>query len=133
MTFADRLDRALTHAGMNQSELARALKSQPHRVGAWVNDGVIPSSKHLMRLPELLGVSGHWLLTGDGPMIPEDPERELRAYREIVEIVRRVEATPSVPDTHPAEAALERHLRDAEDRREDEEDGMPPGRGVGTG
>jgi hypothetical protein len=30
----------------------------------------MPSGELMIRLPGILGISGHWLLTGEGPMRP---------------------------------------------------------------
>jgi hypothetical protein len=59
----------------------------------------------MLALPHLLGVSGHWLLTGEGEAVNAPIPAEAAAYREIVEIVCRVSgcATPPSSDASPAE------------------------------
>lgn len=108
MGIGSRIKKALDFAGLTQSGLARALNTQPHIVGSWVNHGVVPHSKHLVRLPELLGVSGHWLLTGQGPMVHMDPGPEIDAYQRIAEIVDRSRAR--LPDA-TQDAAYKAALR----------------------
>lgn len=68
--FAARLKAAMGRRGINQEELAKLVPAGAGTVNGWVKDGVIPSGRHMVRLPEVLGVSGHWLLTGEGPKDP---------------------------------------------------------------
>ena len=62
--FGKRLKKALVDKGMGQSELARQLKTTSQVVNGWVNRGVIPEGRFLLKMPILLGCDGHWLLTG---------------------------------------------------------------------
>jgi len=118
-----RIKQALDYAGLNQSDLARALDTQPHIVGSWVNHGVIPHSKHLVRLPGLLGISGHWLLTGEGPMVHMDPGPEIAAYHQIVEIVDRTRLRPPDAKEDSAYKAAQRGPRAPEGTRSEEGSG----------
>lgn len=123
MDFGGRIRQALEYAGLNQSALARALDTQPHIVGSWVNHGVIPHSKHLVRLPELLGISGHWLLTGKGPMVHMDPGPEIAAYHEIAGIVDRTRLRPPDAKGDSAYKAAQQGPRAREDERSEEGSG----------
>lgn len=59
-----------------QAKLAASIGVSQGSVSRYLN-GEWPSAETLLRLPEALGVSGHWLLTGKGPMIAEEtPEIE---------------------------------------------------------
>jgi transcriptional regulator with XRE-family HTH domain len=62
--FRTRLRTALAGRGMTQSELARRLGVRDATVSDWFNRGTMPGGAVMLRLPELLGVDGHWLLTG---------------------------------------------------------------------
>lgn len=79
---------------ITQAELAKALDVDRSRVSRWFNpdavQGEVPGADYLPLLPDLLGVDGHWLLTGDGPMHRKDPaasrvalDRIERALREM--------------------------------------------------
>lgn len=62
--FRGRLRSALSGRGMTQTELARRLSVRDATVSDWFNRGTMPGGAVMLRLPELLGVDGHWLLTG---------------------------------------------------------------------
>lgn len=63
---------AIRESGLPQVEIVRALGVDKSRVSRWANpddsQGEIPSEEFLPVLTELLGVNGHWLLTGQGAM-----------------------------------------------------------------
>lgn len=58
--------------GVNREALAELLgyKSKS-TLSKWASGSQVPAAENLMRLPATLGVSGHWLLTGEGPMKTE--------------------------------------------------------------
>lgn len=96
-TLGDRISEAKRHSGLTYDEIADELRSRDSElrttksiVSNWCNQGVVPEGRALVHLPDVLDVDGHWLLTGSGGMVRRDPEEELRAFREISEIVRRV-------------------------------------------
>ena len=79
MTFAERLTIAMKRAGMNKTQLARALEARNATVTAWLKHGAIPTGDYLMQMPGVLGVDGHWLLTGEyRGDFPQEGERTLR-------------------------------------------------------
>ena len=79
MTFAQRLEIAMQRAGMNKTQLARALEARNATVTGWLKHDAIPTGDYLMRMPGVLGVDGHWLLTGEyRGDFPQDGERTLR-------------------------------------------------------
>ena len=56
---------------MTQAALGDLIGAEQPVVGRWLAEGgPLPAGKYLVRLPTALGVSGHWLLTGQGPMAP---------------------------------------------------------------
>ncbi len=96
--LGERLETAIDTSTYNQSSLARELGTSSQVVNKWVNQGVIPEGRFLVRLPALLGVSGDWLLSDKGPMHPSDPDVEAQAFRDVAEIVRVVtEASDAYP------------------------------------
>lgn len=52
---------------MSQADLARELGVGVATVSEWFTRGRVPSGEVILRLPDALEVSGHWLLTGRGP------------------------------------------------------------------
>jgi transcriptional regulator with XRE-family HTH domain len=76
--FVDRLRAALDDAGITQSRLAGELGVRAATVSDWLTRKSIPGGEVMMRLPEILQVDGHWLLTGHGsPVLREADAEEL--------------------------------------------------------
>jgi len=65
--FFERLRQLLEDRGMSQADLARELGVGVATVSEWFTRGRVPNGDVLLRLPNALRVSGHWLLTGEGP------------------------------------------------------------------
>lgn len=63
--FRARLREGLEHRGISQTELARRLEVRVATVNEWLNRDTMPSGPTMLRLPGMLGVDGHWLLTGE--------------------------------------------------------------------
>lgn len=108
-TFAYRLDRVLRERGISQNELARALSVEGKRVytsvvNRWLPRSgqedwrpILPSGEYMLRLPEILGVDGHWLLTGEGEMLSIPPAAKALAFDLIARIADRVRQEGAVP------------------------------------
>jgi transcriptional regulator with XRE-family HTH domain len=64
--FHNRLKQVLHDRGTTQSELARLLGVRAATVSDWFRQGTMPGGAVMLRLPALLKVDGHWLLTGEG-------------------------------------------------------------------
>lgn len=83
-----RLDEAMRKRGVNQSELARRLHVKPGTVNQWFRGKrpAQPKAEQLAGIPNALGISGHWLLTGDGTMDdqPEEAQRILGEIRRLL-------------------------------------------------
>lgn len=77
--FLARLRRGLEKRGMSQAELARALGVGEATVSEWFTRGRVPQGDVFLRLPAVLRMNGHWLLTGNGPEELADPGGD--AYR----------------------------------------------------
>jgi transcriptional regulator with XRE-family HTH domain len=52
---------------MSQADLARELGVGMATVSEWFTRGRVPNGDVMLRIPGALGISGHWLLTGEGP------------------------------------------------------------------
>lgn len=77
----DRLVLAIERSGLTKAEIAGTVGVRPATLSAWIAEGdgfSVPAGEQLLQLPEVLGVSGHWLLTGEGPMEPETGLEGLR-------------------------------------------------------
>lgn len=66
---ARRVFAAMAERGIDKAALWRALDSTHQTVSKW-EVGAVPGGDLLAKLPEILKVSGHWLLTGEGPIEP---------------------------------------------------------------
>ncbi|WP_167313308.1 XRE family transcriptional regulator [Ralstonia insidiosa] len=68
-SLADRLQEALTYAGIKQSELARRVGITRGAVSLWMNGGTTDlAGENLVKAAQALGVSANWLSTGRGKM-----------------------------------------------------------------
>lgn len=115
--FRRRLAAAIEASPLSRPEIADELGTAAPRLSEWASEGGtrMPGFHFLAKLPGVLGVSGHWLLTGEGSMRPDpkgEPPLELAAYKAIAAIVRAADrvspptqsgATPALP----AEASQE--------------------------
>ena len=65
--LADRLRKALRHAGLGVAEMASYLDVTPRSVGNWINGRVMPSTQTLRLWSLRTGVPFDWLRGDDGP------------------------------------------------------------------
>ena len=65
--FFERLRQILADRGLSQADLARELGVGVATVSEWFTRGRVPNGDVMLRLPGVLRVNGHWLLTGEGP------------------------------------------------------------------
>ena len=73
MSLAGRVGEARRGRGLTQQEVADAIGVDKARISEWETGRVEPSVDSLARICRALHVSGHWLLTGDGPMEVAEP------------------------------------------------------------
>ena len=66
-TFKERLTKAIEGSGQPKGEIAKAMGVHHTRVSKWLATGVMELN-YLLKLPGVLGIDGHWLLTGEGEM-----------------------------------------------------------------
>lgn len=125
--FSGRLQLALDRMDWTVADLAKALTAKHQVVAPWLK-GTPPGGAYMVRLPGVLGVNGHWLLTGEGVELPPEvaPEIEqakaegvglaMRAFRETTEtMLSGLEAgllKPSGQGLSPADAQRLRHAAD---------------------
>ena len=64
--FFERLRTVLRARRMSQADLARQLRISGTTVSEWFTRGRMPHGDVMLRMPEVLEVNGHWLLTGHG-------------------------------------------------------------------
>jgi transcriptional regulator with XRE-family HTH domain len=78
--FFERVRQVMDARAMSQADLARDLGVGVATVSEWFTRGRVPNGDVMLRLPGVLGVNGHWLLTGDGPRELE-PEADRHPYQ----------------------------------------------------
>ena len=78
-TLGTRLAMARQRAGMTQAVLASLLGlGAASRISDWESGRTAPTAATIVRLPHVLGITGHWLLTGTGPMAVGEGNNEAR-------------------------------------------------------
>lgn len=116
MALSDRIRAALPKgSGLSQSGLAKACGISRASVNAWVNgktDSI--DGKFLTTAASYLGVSAHWLSTGEGPMLPGAehqvahsntlPGPAIRGQVPLISWVRAGELCESHDNYHPGDA-----------------------------
>ena len=76
--FLARLQTAMELRELSQLELGRRAKCAQSAISDWFGRGSMPTANVLLKMPKILKVSGHWLLTGEGPMTPFIGERDVQ-------------------------------------------------------
>lgn len=116
MALSDRIRAALPKgSGLSQSGLAKACGISRASVNAWANgktDSI--DGKFLTTAASYLGVSAHWLSTGEGPMLPGAehqvahsntlPGPAIRGQVPLISWVRAGELCESHDNYHPGDA-----------------------------
>lgn len=86
--LAERIDaaiRARLGLGSTRAEIADELGHRDTTtLSKWASGAQVPSAENLMRLPEALQVSAHWLLTGNGPMLTDQSAQEKAIRLEVI-------------------------------------------------
>lgn len=85
MTLAERLQRSLTQAGVNQSQLARQVGVRSASVNDWLSGKTKRmDAENLLKTAAFLKVRPEWLAMGKGPMRKDASasaaDRELQAH-----------------------------------------------------
>ncbi len=87
--FRERLRSAMSVRRVTQTELGKRIGVRQATVSQWLSRTAPsePKADQLVRLPDALGINGHWLLTGRGSMddTPGDVEAKLEAIRRILD------------------------------------------------
>lgn len=111
LSFGERLALARKRAGFkSQGDLADRIEASRNAVGQWERDETLPDGKSMVQLPGVLGISGHWLLTGEGDMLPPDPDQAVV----LLDVIRYVATDADADDA----AALRAWIRARESERE---------------
>jgi repressor LexA len=71
-TIAQRIREARSFKQLDQGTLAAKIDIATRTVQRWEKGEQVPDSNYLMRIAKATGVLSHWLLTGEGEMIPSD-------------------------------------------------------------
>lgn len=92
ISFADRLQRARTRAGLNQPELADAIKVSKAAISS-LERGITksPTPENLFAIADVLHVSARWLATGEGNMTDtnESVEKDIASER-LLRLLKRL-------------------------------------------
>lgn len=65
-TIGDRISIVMQDAGINQTDLAKRLGTNPSSVSSWVSGRYNPSSQTITQICEAFGVNPEWLKDGIG-------------------------------------------------------------------
>jgi transcriptional regulator with XRE-family HTH domain len=104
-TFGERLARAVELSPLDQKTAAERLGVTEGQLSKWVHGKFPPQGRYMLQLPALLGIDGHWLLTGEGDPVPLPPGEAAVRLQEIRAIVLR-EATAPVEGEPAASGTL---------------------------
>ena len=132
-TLATRLAMARQRASMTQGVLAKALGlGAGSRISDWEAGRTAPSAATMVQLPHVLGVSGHWLLTGSGPMAigQDNAEARIEAANkilagEVAEDVVNLIAGNTEPNLVVEQATRTAEVARAMTKQPEEESGEP--------
>lgn len=82
MTICERMFRIIDERGIKDVELSRYLKKTNSTISNWRVRGSNPPSELIIPICEFLGISIHYLLTGEeAPDLPEEEQELLKAFR----------------------------------------------------
>lgn len=74
-TIGDRVTERRNALGLNQVQLAALVGKKQQNIQQ-LEDGVVKSPRYLLKLAEALGVTPHWLETGNPPKFPSGSQEE---------------------------------------------------------
>jgi len=74
-TIAQRIREARLLRQLDQSDLAAKIDIATRTVQRWEKGEQVPDSNYLMRIAKATGVAAHWLLSGEGEMLPTDQQK----------------------------------------------------------
>jgi len=90
-TFGDRIVAARQAMGLSEAQLARRMGIKAQTLRNWEDDRAEPRANKLQMLAGMLNVSIIWLMSGEGPGVPEiktGPSAE--ELTEMIEEVRQI-------------------------------------------
>jgi repressor LexA len=74
-TIAQRIREARSFKQLDQTTLAAKIDIATRTVQRWEKGEQVPDSNYLMRIARATGVLSHWLLTGEGDMVPTELQK----------------------------------------------------------
>lgn len=74
----DRIQQKLDELGLKQADIARATGKSTAAVAKWLSGQNVPKTGSLIEIAGLLGVSQHWLATGQGEMTDKPSKEQLQ-------------------------------------------------------
>ena len=110
-TLGGRIAEARKSAGRTQEWLGEQTDSNRGSVIAWEKPDGNPSSKNLQKIIAALGVSGHWLITGEGTM-RDTPHQNAQTLGRMQALMRdHLSATQDPQDQNVGTCVLDTDLR----------------------
>lgn len=111
-TLGERLLLLRTREGITQGELAATLGLTHGQISRWERDKAVPSADQLAVMRAHFGVSGHWLLTGEGPVYPADQDAKELAYEAIEALVGATKKGAPLATVEERVAEIMRKMRE---------------------
>lgn len=110
-SLGERLLLLRKRAGMTQGQVGELVDVQHSQVSRWERNEVMPSGDQLLTLRAHFGVSGHWLLTGEGPVYPEESDQKELAYDAIEALVGAMKPDAPLASIEERVAEIMRKMR----------------------
>ncbi|NDW13431.1 XRE family transcriptional regulator [Bacteroides sp. 214] len=86
-TIGERIALLVERFGQGRNtKLAILIGSSEGNIRGYINKGVIPKQDVLERIVRSLGVSTRWLLLGEGPILAEECEKQIREYQDTAHV-----------------------------------------------
>lgn len=108
----------LRETTLTQAEIADQVGVSQASVSEWRRGVSLPSAEKLAQLTMVLGVSGHWLLTGEGPVEPAGASPDIERVRSETESLMKLrfsEMLRLMVERLGTEDSLDALLRDVDD------------------
>lgn len=101
-TIGQRIKHVREAMGLTQADLAQLIQARGATVSDWERDVQQPLADSLTALVGALGISGHWLLTGEGAVEYVEPGKAERDCQKLLavlghEVVERLLRPPDDP------------------------------------
>ena len=122
MELKDRIKAAREYAKLTRGTFAQRCGVEYETVRQWENGQIVQlRPESYQKIVDVTGVRKPWLMTGDGPMVPEPESQDRMTVEEIADAIRRLPIperlrviAKAAQDVQAAQAALRNGGGDAE-------------------